>query len=123
MLHLLDRPYTQISGGERQLVLIARALAQQPALLVMDEPTASLDFGNQLRVLSHIQALQQQGMGILLCTHQPEHALQIADRVALFKDGSLLAVGAPDQTMTASHLATLYDLEESTVRQHLPTVF
>lgn len=123
MLHLLDRPYTQISGGERQLVLIARALAQQPALLVMDEPTASLDFGNQLRVLSHIQALQQQGMGILLCTHQPEHALQIADRVALFKDGRLLAVGASEQTMTAAHLATLYDLDESTVRQHLPTVF
>lgn len=123
MLHLLDRPYTQISGGERQLVLIARALAQQPALLVMDEPTASLDFGNQLRVLSHIQALQQQGMGILLCTHQPEHALQIADRVALFKDGSLLAVGASEQTMTATHLAALYDLDESTVRQHLPTVF
>ncbi|TGV07972.1 ABC transporter ATP-binding protein [Alcaligenaceae bacterium 429] len=123
MLHLLDRPYTQISGGERQLVLIARALAQQPALLVMDEPTASLDFGNQLRVLSHIQALQQQGMGVLLCTHQPEHALQIADRIALFKHGRLLAVGAPEQTMTAAHLATLYDLDESTVRQHLPTVF
>lgn len=123
MLHLLDRPYTQISGGERQLVLIARALAQQPQLLVMDEPTASLDFGNQLRVLSHIQALQQRGMGILLCTHQPEHALQVADRVALFKAGQLQAVGPAIATMTAQHLAKLYDLDETTVRQHLPNVY
>lgn len=123
MLHLVDRPYTQISGGERQLVLIARALAQQPRLLVMDEPTASLDFGNQLRVLSHIQALQQHGMGILLCTHQPEHALQIADRVALFKAGRLQAVGPTHQTMTAHYVAKLYDLDEATVRQHLPSVY
>lgn len=122
MLQLVDRPYTQISGGERQLVLIARALAQQPQLLVMDEPTASLDFGNQLRVLSHIRALQQQGMAILLCTHQPEHALQVADRVALWKAGRLQAIGSATLTMTTQNLAKLYDLDEPTIRLHLPSV-
>lgn len=123
MLHLQHRPYTQISGGERQLVLIARALSQQPALLVMDEPTASLDFGNQLRVLSHIQALREQGMSIFLCTHQPDHAHHVADRIALFRQGALQAVGVCAQIMTAANLAKLYDLDEPTVQQHLPNLF
>ena len=104
--HLRQRIYTAISGGERQLVLIARALAQEPVLLVMDEPTASLDFGNQIRVLEHIDQLRQQGMAVLLSTHQPEHALRIADRMALLGSGRLLGVGAPAQTATPAHLAS-----------------
>ncbi|MFX4717709.1 ABC transporter ATP-binding protein, partial [Acinetobacter baumannii] len=79
----------------RQLVLIARALAQEPALLVMDEPTASLDFGNQIRVLEQIEALSAQGMAMLLSTHQPEHGLRVASRIALLGHGRLLGVGEP----------------------------
>lgn len=108
--HLRAQRYTEISGGERQLVLIARALAQQAPLLVMDEPTASLDFGNQIRVLRQIELLREQGMAVCLSTHQPEHALRVADRVAMMRAGRLLAVGAPRDVMTTDSLCHLYGL-------------
>lgn len=107
---LRAKRYTEISGGERQLVLIARALAQQARLLVMDEPTASLDFGNQLRVLREIGALRDSGIAVLVSTHQPEHALRMADRVALMKEGSLLRCAPPAQAMQPQALAHLYGL-------------
>lgn len=113
--HLRASSYTAISGGERQLALIARALAQQPALLVMDEPTASLDFGNQIRVLEHIERLRAQGMSVLMSTHQPEHALRVADRIALLGGGGLKALGAPRATATPAALAALYGVSESAV--------
>lgn len=117
--HLHQRIYTAISGGERQLVLIARALAQEPVLLVMDEPTASLDFGNQIRVLEHIAQLRQQGMAVLLSTHQPEHALRIADRIALLGGGCLVAIGTPASTATPERLAALYGVSERAVTTSL----
>ncbi len=118
--HLAERPYTEISGGERQLVLIARALAQQAQVIVMDEPTASLDFGNQRLVLREIEALKARGVAVLLSTHQPEHALRIADRVALMRAGTLQAFGPPAQVMTAAALAQLYDAPEDEVRRSVP---
>ncbi|GAB2530856.1 ABC transporter ATP-binding protein [Simplicispira piscis] len=117
--HLRQRIYTAISGGERQLVLIARALAQEPVLLVMDEPTASLDFGNQIRVLEHIAQLRQQGMAVLLSTHQPDHALRIGDRIALLGGGRLVAIGTPASTATPERLATLYGVSERAVAASL----
>ncbi|WP_036386284.1 ABC transporter ATP-binding protein [Microvirgula aerodenitrificans] len=119
ILPLHDRVYTAISGGERQLVLIARALAQQPALLVMDEPTASLDFGNQIRVLDHIGRLRGQGMAVLVSTHQPEHALRVADRIALFNAGQVIADGPPAAMITPARLASLYGVSESAVSASL----
>jgi iron complex transport system ATP-binding protein len=71
---MADRDYSLLSGGERQLVLIARALAQRAQILVMDEPTANLDYGNQVRVMEHITNLSRRGYGVLLSTHNPEHA-------------------------------------------------
>ena len=120
--HLHQRIYTAISGGERQLVLIARALAQEPVLLVMDEPTASLDFGNQIRVMEHIAQLRQQGMAVLLSTHQPEHALRMADRIALLGDGRLLAIGPGTTTATPDRLAALYGVSAHAVAASLGTV-
>lgn len=117
--HLAARRYTELSGGERQLVLIARALAQEPALLVMDEPTASLDFGNQIRVLEQIAGLSAQGMAVLLSTHQPEHALRVATRIALLGRGRLQAVGEPRSVATPSALAALYGVSEAAIAAHL----
>ena len=84
---LADHDYTRISGGQRQLTLIARALAQEAPILVMDEPTASLDFGNQAMVLGRIRDLAREGYGIVLSTHDPDHALLVATRVADHRRG------------------------------------
>ena len=109
--HLAERPFTEISGGERQMVLIARALAQAPDLMVMDEPTASLDFGNQARVLERVRALAAAGLAIVLSTHDPGHAFACADRVALMKLGRLVALGPPEAVVTPAALRDLYGVE------------
>ncbi|WP_313037847.1 ABC transporter ATP-binding protein [Stutzerimonas nitrititolerans] len=119
ILDLAPRIYTHLSGGERQLVLIARALAQEPALLILDEPTASLDFGNQVRVLEQLRALRDQGLGILLCTHQPEHALRVADRIALYKQGRIVHCGSRTDTLTLQRLAWLYDLPAEQIARQM----
>lgn len=108
---LADAPYTRISDGERQLTLIARALAQEASLVVMDEPTANLDFGNQVRVLDRIRALAAAGTGVLLSTHDPDHAFLCADRVAMLSGGALIACGKPETEMTAARLRQLYDVD------------
>lgn len=106
--HLADAAYTRISGGERQLALIARALAQDARLVIMDEPTANLDFGNQVRVLERIRTLADEGIGVLLSTHDPDHAFLCADRVAMLREGVLLACGTPAIVMTEAQLQELY---------------
>jgi len=108
LAHLADAVYTQISGGERQLVLIARALAQDARMVVMDEPTANLDFGNQVRVLERIRALAGEGIGVLLSTHDPDHAFLCADRVAMLHQGELVACGPAAEVMTAAQLQQIY---------------
>jgi iron complex transport system ATP-binding protein len=105
---LADADYTRISGGQRQLALIARALAQGAPILVLDEPTASLDFGNQTMVLGRIRALASAGYGIVLSTHDPDHALLVASRVAVIADGGLRAIGAPENVVTAATLSAIY---------------
>ena len=108
---LADSVYTRISGGERQLVLIARALAQDARIIVMDEPTANLDFGNQVRVIEHIQSLAGTGMGVLLSTHDPDQAFECADRVAMLHEGRLARVGSPAEAITADSLKQLYGVD------------
>jgi iron complex transport system ATP-binding protein len=105
---LADRPVGGVSGGERQLALIARALATEAKSLVMDEPTANLDFGNQSRVLAEILRLRDSGIGILLCTHDPDHALLAADRALLLRDGQALSQGKAGEILVAENLTKLY---------------
>jgi iron complex transport system ATP-binding protein len=105
---LAGADYTRISGGQRQLVLIARALAQGAPILVMDEPTASLDFGNQTMVLARVRDLAADGYGVLLSTHDPDHALLVANRVALMAKGGLKAVGATNEVVTGAMLSGIY---------------
>jgi iron complex transport system ATP-binding protein len=106
--HLSERSYTMISGGERQLVLLARALAQEPQFIVLDEPTASLDFGNQGKVMREIRALATAGHGVLFTTHDPNHALRAADRAYLLRDGTRIAEGAVGTVLTRAQLEDLY---------------
>lgn len=113
--HLSDRPVTMISGGERQLVLVARALAQEPRFIVLDEPTASLDFGNQGKVMRQIRQLASDGLGVLFTTHDPNQALGHADRVALLRDGGVMAEGPVREILTPERLAVLYGAPVETV--------
>jgi iron complex transport system ATP-binding protein len=105
---LSQRPYTEISGGERQLVLLARALAQEPQFIVLDEPTASLDFGNQGKVMREIKALAASGHGVLFTTHDPNHALRTADRAFLLRDGACIAEGPVANVLNRAQLEELY---------------
>lgn len=105
---LAPRPYTEISGGERQLVLLARALAQEPRFVVLDEPTASLDFGNQGKVMREIRALAESGLGVLFTTHDPNHALRAAHRAYLLRAGECLADGPVSEVLTGERLEALY---------------
>jgi iron complex transport system ATP-binding protein len=104
-----------ISGGERQLVLLARALAQEPQFVVLDEPTASLDFGNQGKVMREIRALAAAGHGVLFTTHDPNHALRAADRAYLLRAGERIAEGAVGTVLTREQLEALYRAPVETV--------
>lgn len=108
---LADRDVTRLSGGQRQLVIVARAIAQAAPMIVMDEPTASLDFGNQVVVLSEIRRLAERGAGILLSTHDPDHAFAVAHRVALMLDGAIAAFGSPDAVVTPERMRDVYGVE------------
>ena len=107
--HLAKKMFQHLSGGEKQLVLIARALAQQSSLLVLDEPTSNLDFANQSRTLSLVQGLARRGYTVLMTTHSPDHAFLVSDKVVLIKDGLVFAQGSPDKTITGKNLSALYN--------------
>jgi iron complex transport system ATP-binding protein len=111
ILHLKDRPYTQISGGERQLTLIARAMTQGAHTFIMDEPANGLDYGNQIKLLEGLIDLCDEGYTFLKSTHFPDHALWVANRVIMLKDGAVIADGAPDSVITSENLLALYGRE------------
>lgn len=113
---LATRPYTEISGGERQLALIGRALAQGARLLIMDEPATGLDYGHQLRLLDRLSMLAEEGYGVLMTTHHPEHALIASTRVLLMRDGRIEADGRPEEVVTAETIHRLYGVHVDAVR-------
>ncbi len=114
--HLADKSYRRISGGERQQASIARAIAQRPAYILLDEPTAHLDFGNQIRVLHTIRRLADEGFGIVLTTHNPDHVLLLGGRVATIDRGGRLRSGDSHEMMEAAFLSELYGTELRTTR-------
>lgn len=110
--HLAGAAYTEISGGERQLVLIARALAQRPRLLIMDEPTSNLDYGNQLRVLARVRQLaEDEGLAVIMTTHSPDHALLYATRVLAVGRHGRHALGEPASVISEDYLRQTYGVE------------
>ncbi|MGX6979873.1 ABC transporter ATP-binding protein [Vagococcus elongatus] len=107
--YLKESLFSELSGGEQQLVIIARSVAQQAKIILMDEPCANLDFGNQVLVLEMIRYLAAQGYLIFQSTHDPNHALQYADRVLIMEKGRLTAAGYPQKILTGQRLTTLYN--------------
>ena len=105
---LAERSVARVSGGERQLALIARALATEAGIVIMDEPTANLDFANQARVLDEIARLRADGRAVLFTTHHPDHALRVADRAILLREGHVLAAGPAGATLNSANLSALY---------------
>ena len=108
---LTNRSYSQISGGERQQVSIARALAQRPAFILMDEPTAHLDYGNQIKVLKTVRSLKEEGYGVILTTHNPDHALLLQDQVAILDRDGILTTGLSTDVLNEKDLTELYGTE------------
>ena len=116
--HLKDRGFRYISGGEQQLVLMARAILQNARIWIMDEPSANLDYGNQLRVLNQMQELSRKGYTMIQSTHNPDQTFLFSSRVLALKDGAILADGIPNEVMTAGLIRELYqvDVEVSSLR-------
>lgn len=106
--HLLSKDINKISGGERQLAFIARALTQESKIIVMDEPTASLDYGNQLRLFEIIMGLKEKGKTIVFTTHNPEHVKLIDCYVAIINDGRIYRTGRANEILTKDMLKELY---------------
>jgi len=107
---LAESDYSLLSGGQRQLVLIARALAGECLFMVMDEPTASLDYGNQALVLERIRQLAADGIGVVMSSHDPDHVLAVGHRAALMRDGAILRAGPLDEVMDSSTLGRVYGM-------------
>jgi iron complex transport system ATP-binding protein len=110
--HLKDKRCTQISGGEKQLALIARTLAQETEVILLDEPTSHLDFKNQALVLRMIKKLAEQGLTIIMSSHFPNHAFLCSSRVAMMGGGRLIAVGNPEEAITEGNLRETYGIDE-----------
>lgn len=120
---LIDRTYTEISGGERQMVLIARALTQEPAFLLLDEPTSNLDFGNQVRVLQCVSSLaKESGLGIVMTTHFPDHVFQCEGSVALMEWNNVFLEGSAGDIITAENMRNTYGIDIKIVHNQIDDV-
>lgn len=119
--HLRNRRYTQLSGGEVQLVMVARALAQRTPVIVMDEPTAHLDFKHELVIMEKVvELVQKQGLAILMATHFPNHCFYFENsglptEVAMMSNMNFLAMGSPSEVLSEENLQQLYNVNTRVV--------
>ncbi len=111
ILSLAERPCTALSGGEWQLTLIARALAQGPRILVLDEPTSHLDMGNQMRILRTVKDLAEEGLAVVMASHFPDHAFLTAGEAAILNHGRIVHKGPPDEVITDANMKEAYGIE------------
>lgn len=112
---LANKRFLELSGGERQLVLIARALTQRPRILIMDEPTAALDFGNQQLVLKQVNLLSGKGLSVIMASHFPDHAFLYAHQALLLKNGGIFDWGQPHKVITEGNLKELYSVDAAII--------
>ena len=106
--HLADRAYDRLSSGQRQMVLIARAVAQETRVIFLDEPTSALDFQNQMRIWQVMGRLAKAGTTVLVCTHDPNHVAWFCDRAVVMASGKICAQGEPEKVMTQEVLDAIY---------------
>ncbi len=111
LLELADRPYTEISGGEMQQASIARAIVRRPQVILFDEPTAHLDYGNQLRTLKVIKELSREGYTTVITTHNPDHAIMLGGRAAILDKQGKITLGSTDELITEEILSKVYHAE------------
>lgn len=109
--NLKDKEYTNLSGGERQLVFLARILCQQPDILILDEPTSHLDFGNQIKFLEIVDNLAKEGLSIIMTSHFPDHAFLSSNKVAIMKEKKFIDFGSPDDVVTEENLKEAYSID------------
>lgn len=108
ILDLADRPYNQLSGGQRQMVLMARAIAQDTPMMFLDEPTSALDFQNQMKIWETMKDIAAEGKTILACSHDPNHVAWFCDRVIVVSNSGIVADGPPEYTINEEILDKIY---------------
>ncbi len=111
LYEMRDKSYTSLSGGEQQLVFFARVIAQEPQILILDEPTSHLDFGNQLKTLDVISKLASDGLSVVMTSHFPDHAFISSNKVAIMKDRGFMDIGRPEEVITGSNMEEAYGIK------------
>lgn len=123
ILWLAERPYTQVSGGERQLVFISRALMQNPKALLLDEPIIHLDLKNRVKVLNAIKKVaMEKNLTVLMTLHEPNDAIMFSDKIALMKEGRIIDYGCPNAVVNEENLRKMYEMSFNILRQDNTTV-
>lgn len=117
-----DRVFNRLSGGEKQLVMLARSLAQKSEIIILDEPLSALDIGNQMRILELLENLKNENITIIQTTHNPEHALRISSKVLWLEKGEMLCFGKPKEVITQERIEQIYSIK-SQFLQHLGREF
>lgn len=109
--HIRDKKFTQISGGERQQACVARAIVQQPELIIFDEPTSALDYGNQLRIIALVKEVSEQGYAIIMTTHNPDHAIMLGGQVSVLSRSGEMKTGPAEDMIEEKRLSHMYQTE------------
>lgn len=111
ILHLAEKPYTELSGGERQKVSIARAVIQEPQLIMLDEPANHLDYGNQLRMIKQIKKLADKGFAVIITSHMPDHVLLLGGNAGILHNDGTLTSGRAEEMITEESMRELYQID------------